>query len=89
MSLTRIQTNIAMSVVGVDLGCQSCYVAIARAGGIETVANECSQRNTAYGDRVVLTFGGLDNVLALGLDLLSLLEKNSDLWERLLKTKSV
>jgi molecular chaperone DnaK (HSP70) len=42
-----------MSVVGVDLGCQSCYVAIARAGGIETVANEYSQRNTAS----VVSFG--------------------------------
>jgi hypothetical protein len=47
-----------MSVVGVDLGCQSCYVAIARAGGIETVANEYSQRNTAYGDRLALKWEG-------------------------------
>ncbi|NXD25499.1 HSP74 protein, partial [Spelaeornis formosus] len=36
----------AMSVVGFDLGCQSCYVAVARAGGIETVANEYSDRST-------------------------------------------
>ncbi|CAB1352994.1 unnamed protein product [Coregonus sp. 'balchen'] len=35
-----------MSVVGIDVGFQSCYVAVARAGGIETVANEYSDRNT-------------------------------------------
>ncbi|XP_020564345.1 heat shock 70 kDa protein 4-like [Oryzias latipes] len=35
-----------MSVVGFDLGYQSCYVAVARAGGIETVANEYSDRCT-------------------------------------------
>uniref|UniRef100_A0A672GGB5 Heat shock 70 kDa protein 4-like n=1 Tax=Salarias fasciatus TaxID=181472 RepID=A0A672GGB5_SALFA len=33
-----------MSVVGFDLGFQSCYVAVARAGGIETIANEYSDR---------------------------------------------
>uniref|UniRef100_A0A672GZL6 Heat shock 70 kDa protein 4-like n=1 Tax=Salarias fasciatus TaxID=181472 RepID=A0A672GZL6_SALFA len=35
-----------MSVVGFDLGFQSCYVAVARAGGIETIANEYSDRCT-------------------------------------------
>ncbi|XP_007668484.2 heat shock 70 kDa protein 4 [Ornithorhynchus anatinus] len=35
-----------MSVVGIDLGFQSCYIAVARAGGIETVANEYSDRCT-------------------------------------------
>ncbi|XP_019728856.1 heat shock 70 kDa protein 4a isoform X2 [Hippocampus comes] len=35
-----------MSVVGFDLGFQSCYVAVARAGGIETIANEFSDRCT-------------------------------------------
>uniref|UniRef100_F6XAP8 Heat shock 70 kDa protein 4 n=1 Tax=Macaca mulatta TaxID=9544 RepID=F6XAP8_MACMU len=35
-----------MSVVGIDLGFQSCYVAVARAGGIETIANEYSDRCT-------------------------------------------
>ncbi|PWA22797.1 heat shock 70 kDa protein 4a [Gambusia affinis] len=35
-----------MSVVGFDLGFQSCYVAVARAGGIETVANDYSDRCT-------------------------------------------
>uniref|UniRef100_A0A2K5P7F8 Heat shock protein 105 kDa n=1 Tax=Cercocebus atys TaxID=9531 RepID=A0A2K5P7F8_CERAT len=31
-----------MSVVGLDVGSQSCYIAVARAGGIETIANEFS-----------------------------------------------
>ncbi|XP_045140977.1 heat shock 70 kDa protein 4 [Echinops telfairi] len=35
-----------MSVVGIDLGFQSCYIAVARAGGIETIANEYSDRCT-------------------------------------------
>ncbi|XP_078509206.1 heat shock 70 kDa protein 4 [Lissotriton helveticus] len=35
-----------MSVVGIDVGFQSCYIAVARAGGIETVANEYSDRCT-------------------------------------------
>ncbi|KAM9451011.1 heat shock 70 kDa protein 4a [Clarias gariepinus] len=35
-----------MSVVGFDVGFQSCYVAVARAGGIETIANEYSDRAT-------------------------------------------
>ncbi|KAL7858487.1 hypothetical protein AOLI_G00185890 [Acnodon oligacanthus] len=35
-----------MSVVGFDVGFMSCYIAVARAGGIETVANEYSDRCT-------------------------------------------
>uniref|UniRef100_A0A9J8CWE0 Heat shock protein 4b n=1 Tax=Cyprinus carpio carpio TaxID=630221 RepID=A0A9J8CWE0_CYPCA len=35
-----------MSVVGFDVGFLSCYVAVARAGGIETAANEYSDRST-------------------------------------------
>uniref|UniRef100_A0A8C4DSH8 Heat shock protein 4b n=1 Tax=Dicentrarchus labrax TaxID=13489 RepID=A0A8C4DSH8_DICLA len=35
-----------MSVVGFDVGYMNCYVAVARAGGIETVANEYSDRCT-------------------------------------------
>ncbi|XP_063285528.1 heat shock protein 105 kDa isoform X1 [Pelobates fuscus] len=42
-----------MSVVGFDLGYQNCHVAIARAGGIETVANEFSDRCTP----AVVSFG--------------------------------
>uniref|UniRef100_A0A665UKJ1 Heat shock 70 kDa protein 4-like n=1 Tax=Echeneis naucrates TaxID=173247 RepID=A0A665UKJ1_ECHNA len=38
--------SLKMSVVGFDLGFQSCYVAVARAGGIETIANEYSDRCT-------------------------------------------
>lgn len=49
---TRTQTRAeedrepAMSVVGLDVGSQSCYIAVARAGGIETIANEFSDRCT-------------------------------------------
>ncbi|XP_073439274.1 heat shock protein 105 kDa isoform X1 [Dendrobates tinctorius] len=42
-----------MAVVGFDLGFQNCHVAIARAGGIETVANEFSDRCTP----AVVSFG--------------------------------
>ncbi|XP_007956465.1 heat shock protein 105 kDa [Orycteropus afer afer] len=42
-----------MSVVGLDVGSQSCYVAVARAGGIETIANEFSDRCTPS----VISFG--------------------------------
>lgn len=33
-----------MSVVGIDFGYQNCYIAVARQGGIEVVANEFSDR---------------------------------------------
>ncbi|XP_014217744.1 heat shock 70 kDa protein 4L [Copidosoma floridanum] len=36
----------AMSVIGIDFGNDSCYVAVARAGGIETIANDYSLRST-------------------------------------------
>ncbi|XP_017754764.1 PREDICTED: 97 kDa heat shock protein isoform X2 [Eufriesea mexicana] len=36
----------AMSVIGIDFGNESCYVAVARAGGIETIANDYSLRGT-------------------------------------------
>ncbi|NXK47989.1 HS74L protein, partial [Chauna torquata] len=35
-----------MSVVGIDLGFLNCYVGVARSGGIETIANEYSDRCT-------------------------------------------
>ncbi|XP_068194604.1 heat shock 70 kDa protein 4L [Antennarius striatus] len=35
-----------MSVVGIDVGFQNCYIAVARSGGIETVVNEYSDRCT-------------------------------------------
>ncbi|XP_064482232.1 heat shock 70 kDa protein 4-like isoform X2 [Ornithodoros turicata] len=44
-----------MSVIGFDFGNENCYIAVARAGGIETIANEYSQRVTpsyvAFGER--------------------------------------
>lgn len=45
-SQRKTAVSLKMSVVGFDLGFQSCYVAVARAGGIETVANEYSDRCT-------------------------------------------
>uniref|UniRef100_A0A673C548 Heat shock protein 4 like n=1 Tax=Sphaeramia orbicularis TaxID=375764 RepID=A0A673C548_9TELE len=39
-------TAFIMSVVGIDVGFQNCYIAVARSGGIETIANEYSDRCT-------------------------------------------
>uniref|UniRef100_A0A8C7SQ26 Heat shock protein 4a n=1 Tax=Oncorhynchus mykiss TaxID=8022 RepID=A0A8C7SQ26_ONCMY len=46
MNTGKVTLAWKMSVVGIDVGFQSCYVAVARAGGIETVANEYSDRST-------------------------------------------
>lgn len=35
-----------MSVIGIDFGNESCFVAVAKAGGIETIANDYSLRAT-------------------------------------------
>ncbi|TRY71201.1 hypothetical protein TCAL_10670 [Tigriopus californicus] len=35
-----------MSVVGIDFGYDNCYISVARAGGIETIANDYSMRDT-------------------------------------------
>jgi len=35
-----------MSVVGFDIGYQTCFVAVARQGGIEAITNEYSDRST-------------------------------------------
>ncbi|KAM8737124.1 heat shock 70 kDa protein 4L isoform 1-T1 [Acanthopagrus schlegelii] len=35
-----------MSVVGIDVGFQNCYIAVARSGGIETITNDYSDRCT-------------------------------------------
>uniref|UniRef100_A0A671MPV9 Heat shock 70 kDa protein 4-like n=1 Tax=Sinocyclocheilus anshuiensis TaxID=1608454 RepID=A0A671MPV9_9TELE len=43
---SRDLVAVEMSVVGFDVGFLSCYVAVARAGGIETAANEYSDRST-------------------------------------------
>lgn len=45
-----------MSVVGFDVGFMNCYVAVARAGGIETVANEYSDRCTPWVRVVTLLY---------------------------------
>ncbi len=37
-----------MSVVGIDVGFQTCYIAVARSGGIETIVNEYSDRCTPW-----------------------------------------
>ncbi|XP_057266387.1 heat shock protein 105 kDa isoform X2 [Pezoporus wallicus] len=50
-----------MAVVGFDLGCQSCYIAVARAGGIETVANEFSDRCTPS----VVSFGSKNRAIGV------------------------
>ncbi|XP_054830138.1 heat shock protein 105 kDa [Eublepharis macularius] len=50
-----------MAVVGFDLGSQSCYIAVARAGGIETVANEFSDRCTPS----VVSFGSKNRVIGV------------------------
>lgn len=36
----------AMPVIGIDFGNDSCYIAVAKAGGIETIANDYSLRGT-------------------------------------------
>ncbi|XP_071593238.1 heat shock protein 105 kDa isoform X2 [Heliangelus exortis] len=50
-----------MAVVGFDLGYQSCYIAVARAGGIETVANEFSDRCTPS----VVSFGSKNRAIGV------------------------
>ncbi|XP_004577610.2 heat shock protein 105 kDa isoform X4 [Ochotona princeps] len=50
-----------MSVVGLDLGSQSCYIAVARAGGIETIANEFSDRCTPS----VISFGSKNRTIGV------------------------
>ena len=42
-----------MSVVGFDIGAKSCFIGVARQGGIETIANEYSARSTPS----VVSFG--------------------------------
>lgn len=37
-----------MSVVGIDIGYQSCFIAVARHGGVETISNEYSDRASPY-----------------------------------------
>ncbi|XP_078047871.1 heat shock protein 70Cb isoform X2 [Augochlora pura] len=51
----------AMSVIGIDFGNESCYVAVARAGGIETIANDYSLRNTPS----YVAFSGKNRILGV------------------------
>lgn len=37
-----------MSVIGIDFGNESCFIAAAKAGGIETLANDYSLRATPW-----------------------------------------
>ncbi|GLH02084.1 Heat shock protein 68 [Gryllus bimaculatus] len=51
----------AMSVIGIDFGNESCYVAVARAGGIETIANDYSLRATPS----CIAFSGKNRILGV------------------------
>ncbi|KAK9875649.1 hypothetical protein WA026_009447 [Henosepilachna vigintioctopunctata] len=51
----------AMSVIGIDLGNESCYVAVAKAGGIETIANDYSLRSTP----LCVAFSGKNRILGV------------------------
>ena len=35
-------------VIGIDFGNESCFIGVARAGGIEVIINDYSQRDTPY-----------------------------------------
>jgi len=43
-----------MAVVGVDMGDDSTFISVARMGGVDSIANEYSQRNTP----TVVSLGG-------------------------------
>ncbi|XP_049861111.1 heat shock 70 kDa protein 4 [Schistocerca gregaria] len=51
----------AMSVIGIDFGNESCYIAVARAGGIETIANDYSLRATPS----CVAFSGKNRILGV------------------------
>lgn len=51
----------AMSVIGIDFGNETCYVAVARAGGIETIANDYSLRGTPS----CVAFSGKNRILGV------------------------
>ncbi|XP_060530974.1 heat shock 70 kDa protein 4 isoform X2 [Cylas formicarius] len=51
----------AMSVIGIDLGNESCYIAVAKAGGIETIANDYSLRSTPS----YIAFSGKNRILGV------------------------
>ena len=45
-----------MAVVGVDFGNLTCYISVARTGGIETIANDYSLRETPSVRFIILFF---------------------------------
>ena len=51
-----------MAVVGVDFGNLNCYISVARAGGIETIANDYSQRDTPS----VVGFSDKQRIMGVG-----------------------
>ena len=51
-----------MAVVGVDFGNLNCYISVARQGGIETVANDYSQRDTPS----VVGFSNNQRIMGVG-----------------------
>lgn len=51
----------SMSVIGIDLGNESCYVAVAKSGGIETIANDYSLRATP----LCVAFSGKNRILGV------------------------
>lgn len=46
MDTKGIKSSNKMSVIGIDFGNESCFIAAAVAGGIETLANDYSLRAT-------------------------------------------
>ena len=51
-----------MAVVGFDFGNDSCYISVARQGGIETIANDYSLRDTSS----FVAFGERQRILGVG-----------------------
>merc|ERR1711970_559592 len=51
-----------MSVLGIDFGDESCYLAVARQGGIETLANDYSLRATPS----CVAFTGKNRIMGVG-----------------------
>lgn len=65
--------NAASSICGIDIGTENCYIAVARAGGIEILLNEYSQRSTpAY-----VAFGGSQRELGVSAKQKQMMNLNS------------
>lgn len=54
--------RLKMAVVGIDFGNLNCYISVARAGGIETIANDYSQRDTPS----VVGFSDKQRIMGVG-----------------------